>query len=76
MAGAKVEMGLGTKNAIHGVTLIHQLRGCQRFDSITPHGWAQAGLWLLQRAMLVEDGKESYCSLLVFHLTGFSLKPS
>lgn len=47
--------GVGTENAIHGVTLINQLRGCQRFDSITPHGWSQAELWLLQRAMLIEE---------------------
>ncbi len=47
--------GVGTENAIHGVTLIDQLRGCQRVDSITPHGWSQAELWLLQRALLVEE---------------------
>ncbi len=47
--------GVGTENVIHGVTLIDQLRGCQRVDSITPHGWSQAELWLLQRALLVEE---------------------
>lgn len=47
--------GVGTENAIHGVTLINQLRGCHKLDSITPHGWSQAELWLLQRAMLVEE---------------------
>ncbi len=47
--------GVGTDNAIYGVTLINQLRGCHRFDSITPHGWSQAELWLLQRAMLLDE---------------------
>jgi hypothetical protein len=47
--------GVGTENAIHGGTLIPQLRGCQTFDSITPHGWSQAELWLLQRAMMVTE---------------------
>jgi hypothetical protein len=47
--------GVGTQNAVYGVTLINQLRGCQRYDSITPHGWSQAEMWLLQRAMLVEE---------------------
>jgi hypothetical protein len=47
--------GVGTRNATQGVTLIPQLRGCQRFDSITPHGWSQAEMWLLQRALLVEE---------------------
>jgi len=47
--------GVGTENAIHGVTLINQLRGCQRLASITPHGWSQAEMWLLQRAMLVDE---------------------
>lgn len=47
--------GVGTDNAVLGVTLINQLRGCHRFDSITPHGWSQAEMWLLQRAMLVEE---------------------
>lgn len=47
--------GVGTDNAIHGVTLIPMLRGCHRFDSITPHGWSQAEMWLLQRAVLVEE---------------------
>jgi len=50
--------GVGTENALHGVTLIDQLRGCQRVDSITPHGWSQAELWLLQRALLVEEWGE------------------
>jgi hypothetical protein len=47
--------GIGTDNAVHGVTLISQLRGCHRFESITPHGWSQAETWLLQRAVLVEE---------------------
>lgn len=47
--------GVGTENAVQGVTLINQLRGCQRFDSIMPHGWSQAEMWLLQRAILVEE---------------------
>jgi len=47
--------GEGTRNAIRGVTLFHQLRGCQRFDDIAPHGWSQAEMWLLQRAVLVEE---------------------
>ncbi len=47
--------GIGTENAVHGVTLIPMLRGCQKFESITPHGWSQAELWLLQRALLVEE---------------------
>lgn len=46
---------VGTENAVFGVTLINQLRGCQIFDNITPHGWSQAELWLLQRAILVEE---------------------
>jgi hypothetical protein len=47
--------GVGTQNATQGVTLIPQLRGCHRFPSITPHGWSQAEMWLLQRAVLVEE---------------------
>ena len=47
--------GVGTENATHGVTLINQLRGCHKFESITPHGWSQAEMWLLQRAILVEE---------------------
>jgi hypothetical protein len=47
--------GVGTDNAVLGVTLINQLRGCHVFDSIMPHGWSQAEMWLLQRAMLVEE---------------------
>ncbi|ACZ42892.1 hypothetical protein Tter_1988 [Thermobaculum terrenum ATCC BAA-798] len=47
--------GVGTENATDGVTLIPHLRGCQRVDSIAPHGWTQAELWLLQRAMLLEE---------------------
>lgn len=47
--------GVGTENAVRGVTLIPFLRGCHKFDSITPHGWSQAEMWLLQRAMLVEE---------------------
>lgn len=50
--------GIGTRNASQGVTLFHQLRGCQRFDSITPHGWSNAEMWLLQRAMLVEEWQD------------------
>ncbi len=49
--------GVGTENAVHGVSLISQLRGCQKFDNITPHGWSQAELWLLQRAMMVTEEK-------------------
>lgn len=47
--------GVGTENAIFGVTLINQLRGCHKFENITPHGWSQAELFLLQRAMLIEE---------------------
>lgn len=47
--------GVGTDNATRGVTLIPFLRGCQTYDSITPHGWSQAEMWLLQRAMLIEE---------------------
>jgi len=47
--------GVGTRNATRGVTLVPFLRGCQRFDSITPHGWSQSEMWLLQRAVLVEE---------------------
>jgi hypothetical protein len=47
--------GAGTENAVQGATLIPLARGCQRMDSITPHGWSQAELWLLQRAALVEE---------------------
>lgn len=47
--------GVGTKNAVLGGTLLDQVRGCHVFDSIMPHGWSQAELWLLQRAMLVEE---------------------
>jgi hypothetical protein len=50
--------GVGTENAVHGVTLIPMLRGCHRFESITPHGWSQAEMWLLQRAVLVEEWRE------------------
>jgi len=50
--------GVGTENATRGVTLIPFLRGCQKFDSITPHGWSQAEMWLLQRAMLVEEWED------------------
>ncbi len=47
--------GVGTENAVHGVTLINQLRGCHKFEDITPHGWSHAEMWLLQRAILVEE---------------------
>lgn len=47
--------GVGTDNATRGVTLIPQLRGCHKFESITPHGWSQAEMWLLQRSVLVEE---------------------
>jgi hypothetical protein len=47
--------GVGMDNVIHGVTLFGQLRGCQKYESVTPHGWSQAELWLLQRALLVEE---------------------
>jgi hypothetical protein len=50
--------GEGTRNATRGVTLFHQLRGCQRFDDIAPHGWSQAEMWLLQRAVLVEEWQD------------------
>lgn len=51
--------GVGTRNAVHGVTLIGQLRGCHKlFHSITPHGWSASELWLLQRAMLVEEWRD------------------
>lgn len=50
--------GVGTENAIHGVTLINQLRGCQKFESITPHGWSQSEMWLLQRATLIEEWQD------------------
>jgi hypothetical protein len=46
---------VGMENVTGGVTLIHQLRGCQQIDRVTPHGWSQAEMWLLQRAMLVEE---------------------
>lgn len=49
---------IGTDNAIYGVTLINLLRGCQIFASITPHGWSQSELWLLQRAVLVEEQQD------------------
>ena len=42
-------------NAVNGVSLINQLRGCQKFDKITPHGWCAAEMWLLQRGMLIEE---------------------
>jgi hypothetical protein len=47
--------GVGTDNATRGVTLIPFLRGCQKYESITPHGWSQAEMWLLQRAVLIEE---------------------
>jgi hypothetical protein len=47
--------GIGTENATRGGTLIPFLRGCHKFESITPHGWSQAELWLLQRAILIEE---------------------
>jgi hypothetical protein len=50
--------GVGTENAVHGVTLINQLRGCQKLESITPHGWSQSEMWLLQRAALVEEWQD------------------
>ncbi len=50
--------GVGTENATDGVTLIPHLRGCHRVDSIAPHGWSQAELWLLQRAVLLEDTED------------------
>lgn len=42
-------------NAVNGVSAIQLLRGCQRFDQITPHGWCASEMWLLQRGMLVEE---------------------
>jgi hypothetical protein len=50
--------GVGTANAVYGVTLIPQLRGCHRVDNITPHGWSAAEMWLLQRAVLVEEWQD------------------
>ncbi len=50
--------GVGMDNIINGVTLIRQLRGCQKFDCITPHGWSQAEMWLLQRGILVEEWQD------------------
>jgi hypothetical protein len=50
--------GVGTENATQGVTLIPMLRGCQKMDSITPHGWSQAEFWLLQRALLLEEWQD------------------
>ncbi len=47
--------GVGTDNAVLGVTLINQLRGCQIYDDITPHGWSQSEFWLLQRALLIDE---------------------
>jgi hypothetical protein len=47
--------GVGTENATQGVTLIPFLRGCHKYESITPHGWSQAEMWLLQRGMLAEE---------------------
>jgi hypothetical protein len=39
--------GVGTDNAVLGVTLINQLRGCHIYDDTTPHGWSHAEFWLL-----------------------------
>lgn len=39
--------GVGTENAIHGVSILSMLRGCHKYNSIMPHGWSQAELWLL-----------------------------
>ena len=50
--------GVGTENATQGATLIPLLRGCHKVESITPHGWSQAELWLLQRAMLLEEWQD------------------
>jgi hypothetical protein len=50
--------GIGTENAVQGATLIPLVRGCQKMDSITPNGWSQAELWLLQRAALVEEWQD------------------
>jgi hypothetical protein len=50
--------GVGTQNAVYGVTLIPQLRGCHTVESITPHGWSAAEMWLLQRAVLVEEWQD------------------
>lgn len=47
--------GYGVRNATHGISLIPHMRGCQKFLSITPHGWTQSEMWLLQRAMLVKE---------------------
>jgi hypothetical protein len=50
--------GVGTRNAVYGATIINQLRGAHRFDHIHPHGWSQSEMWLLQRAMLVEEWQD------------------
>lgn len=45
-------------NAVNGVSLIKQLRGCIKFDKITPHGWCASEMWLLQRGMLIEEWQD------------------
>jgi hypothetical protein len=50
--------GVGAENAAQDTSLVPLLRGCQKMDCITPHGWSQAELWLLQRAMLVEEWQD------------------
>ncbi len=55
--------GVGTENAVDGVTLVKQLRGCQEFECITPHGWSQSEFWLLQRAMLVTEDDDNQVRL-------------
>jgi len=52
------EYGGGFKeagNAVNGVSLIKLLRGCKKYDKITPHGWCSSEMWLLQRGMLCEE---------------------
>lgn len=65
--------GIGTRNAVFGATIINQLRGCQRFDSIHPHGWSQSEMWLLQRALLVEEWQDAL--LLFAGIPAHWLKP-
>lgn len=50
--------GVGMANVMQGVTIVNDVRGCQRLDSVTPHGWSQSEFWLLQRAMLLEEWRD------------------
>ncbi len=38
-----------------GGMLLEHLRGCHKIDGVVPHGWSQSEMWLLQRAMLLEE---------------------